>query len=265
MQFFIVTFRETLEAAIIIGLIFSMLRVFGVQKKKKRFIILWIILGIIMSFLFSVGFERIFGGFEGKVEKIYEWVLMFLACGLITQFLIWTNSNFKNIGKKIKKSVEKIVTNGQLSMLSILAFASVVREWVETVIFFNALNFSLASNDSWYAIAGVFGAIAVSYVLFFSIKKIDISKVLQYTNVLFILVAWGLLAHGIVELQWAGVLPTIIKPVFDLSSVLSEKEGIWAILKAALSYDANPSLIAFVAYVSYLIWFGYYFFVRKKS
>jgi len=53
---------------------------------------------------------------------------MVLASIMITQFLIWTNANFKNIGKNIKKSVENIVSSGQLWMLSILAFASVVRE-----------------------------------------------------------------------------------------------------------------------------------------
>jgi len=53
MSIFIVTFRETLEAAIIIGLIFSMLKVFGVENKKKRYISLGIILGIIMSFFFA--------------------------------------------------------------------------------------------------------------------------------------------------------------------------------------------------------------------
>jgi high-affinity Fe2+/Pb2+ permease len=53
MAIFIVTFRETLEAAIIIGLIFSMLNVFGVEKKRKRYITIGIVLGIIMSFFFA--------------------------------------------------------------------------------------------------------------------------------------------------------------------------------------------------------------------
>lgn len=265
MAIFIVTFRETLEAAIIIGLIFSMLKVFGVEKKRKRYITIWIVFGILMSFFFAAGFEYFFWGFEWKTEKIYEWILMLLACLMITQFLIWTNNNFKNIWKQVKKSIENIVSTWQLWMLSILAFASVVREWVETVIFLNALNFSLISSDIWLALGGVIGAIGVSYILFFSIQKINIAKVLKVTNVMFILVAWWLLAHSIVEFQGAGVIPTIMKPVFDLSSILSEKEGIGAILKAGLSYDANPSLIAFLAYISYLIWFGYYFFGRKKT
>lgn len=78
---------------------------------------------------------------------------MIVACAMITQFLIWTNNNFKNIGKQIKKTVENIVSSGQLWMLSILAFASVVREGVETVIFLNALEFSLISSDIWLALA----------------------------------------------------------------------------------------------------------------
>ena len=264
MDIFIVTFRETLEAAIIIGLIFSMLRVFWVQKKRKRYISLGIVAWIIMSFLFAYLFQKIFWWFSGATEKLYEWILMLIACAMITQFLVWSNANFKNIWKKIKSTVESIVTSWQLWMLSILAFASVVREWVETVIFLNALNFSFWNmSDIIWALWGIIGAILISYILFFTIQKINISKVLSYTNVLFILVAGGLLAHGIVELQWAGVFPVVIKPFFDLSSILSESEWIGAILKAWFSYDANPSLIAFLAWLMYLGWFGYYFFGRK--
>jgi len=114
---------------------------------------------------------------------------MLVACIMITQFLIWTNKNFQNIGKKIKKSVEHIISTNQLWMLSFLAFASVVREGVETVIFLNALNFSLVSFDIWLALSGIVAAIGISYILFFTIQKINIKKVLRYTNILFILVA----------------------------------------------------------------------------
>ncbi len=265
MDFFIITFRETLEAAIIIGLIFSMLKLLWVKKKKKRYISVWIILWIIMSFVFAIWFEKIFWGFTGKVEKIYEWILMIVACAMITQFIIWTNANFKDIWKTMKNNIEKIITSKQLWILSILAFVSVVREWVETVIFFNALDFSLASNDSLYAIAGIIGAIIISYFLFFTIKKINIAKVLRYTNLLFIVIAGWLLAHGIVEFQWANIIPTFVKPLFDLSNFLSEKEWVWAIFKAAFSYDANPSLIAFTAHITYIIAFWYYYFLRKKK
>jgi len=265
MGIFIVTFRETLEAAIIIGLIFSMLKVFGVERHKKRYITLWVVAGVIMSFFFAGGFQYFFWGFDGTSEKIYEGILMLVACIMITQFLIWTNMNFRNIWKKIKKSVENIVTTNQLWMLSILAFASVVREWVETVIFLNALDFSFSGADIWLALWWIFAAIIISYILYFTIQKVNVAKVLRVTNILFILIAGWLLAHSIVEFQWAGVLPTIVKPLFDISGVLSESQWLGAILKAWFSYDANPSLIAFVAWLMYLCGFGWYFFGRKKS
>jgi high-affinity iron transporter len=264
MAIFIVTFRETLEAAIIIGLIFSMLKVFWVEKKRKRYITIGIITGIIMSFLFAGGFQYFFWGFTGTTEKVYEGILMLVACAMITQFLIWTNSNFRNIWKKIKKTVQHIVTTNQLWMLSILAFASVVREWVETVIFLNALDFSFEGSDIWLALWWIITAIALSYILYFTIQKVNISKVLRVTNVMFILIAAWLLAHWIVEFQWAGVLPTILKPLFDLSWILSESEWFWAILKAGLSYDANPSLIAFAAWLLYISGFTWYFYRKKK-
>ena len=128
---------------------------------------------------------------------------MLVACLMITHFLVWTNAHFKNIGNTIKKTIKHIISTNQLWILSILAFTSVVREGVETVIFFHALDFSLFSNDIWFACAGILAAIGVAYILFFTIQKIPVRRVLQYTNWVFVLVAAGLLAHGIVELQGA--------------------------------------------------------------
>ena len=64
MDIFIITFRETLEAAIIIGLIFSMLNVFNVKSRRKRYITIGVILGIVMSFIFAWLFHVFFGGFS---------------------------------------------------------------------------------------------------------------------------------------------------------------------------------------------------------
>ncbi len=264
MGIFLVTFRETLEAAIIIGVIFSLLRVFQTPKNTTIYIIGGIVLWVIMSFFFAAGFEYFFGNFQGRQEEIFEWILMLVASAMITQFLIWTNNHFKHIWVKIKNSLEYIITSWQIWMLSLLVFVSVLREWVETVIFLRALDFRFTNSDIWLALSGIFAAIGVSYAISFGLKKMNFAKILRITNILFVLLAGGLLAHGIVELQSAGVLPTFVKPLFDLSDVLSEKEWLWAILKSALSYDANPSLLAFAAYMLYITGMWTYFYMKKR-
>ena len=190
---------------------------------------------------------------------------MFIAFIMISHLLLWSNKNSSKIKSQIKTKVKNAIMKKELLILFIIAFVSVVREWVETVIFLNALDLSLNTSSMTLWILGIVSAIALSFVIFLSLKKIKISYLFKFTNFLLLLIAWGLLAHSIVEFQWAWILPTFIKPLFDLSAVLSEKEWIGSFLKAMFSYDANPSLIAVIAYITYMVWFSSILYkVNKK-
>lgn len=262
MTTFIITFRETLEAALIVGLLLSLVNAFYKKFWKAHLYIIYAVFAwVVFSFIFSFLFDTLFWGFEGKTEKVYEWFLMIAAFLMISHLLLWTNKNSKKIAEQIKQKVETALLKSELWVITAIAFFSVVREGVETVIFLNALNTSTESGSIFIWILWVIIAIILSCILFFSLKKINISAIFKTTNVLLLLIAAGLLAHGIVEFQWAGVLPTFVKPLFDLSWILSESEWIGSFLKAMFGYDANPSLIAVIAYVAYL---GSFPFLLKK-
>lgn len=266
MSAFIITLRETLEAAIIIGIIFSLLKAFGIGWNRKIYVIYGIVLWIIFSFLFSFAIDSLFWEFEWKIEKIYEGVLMLLAAAMITHFIIWTNTHFRNIGTKLKKWIQLSLESWKIWVLTILAFISVIREWVETVIFLKSAEFAGLSGGIFYALGWFFSACTIAIALFFIIKSINVSNVIKATNIIFVLLWAGLLSHAVSEFEWAWILPKIIKPLFDLNSTfLSEKTGIWALLKAALSYDADPSLLAFSLYLGYIFIISYILVSRRRE
>lgn len=254
MAAFIITFRETLEAALIVGLLLSLVNIYY-QKYGKwhTYIVSWVITGIVLSFLFAFWFYYFFWGFEWKVEKLYEWILMIVAFAMITHLLVWTNRNAKKIQESMKSKVSKALEKSELWVLFVIATLTVSREWVETVIFMNALDIGVEPQNVVFWLLGILGALFLSCVMFFGLKKINISKVFAISNTLLLFIAAWLLAHGIVEFQGAWVLPTYIKPLFDISSYLSESEWIWSFFKAMFWYDANPSLLAVIAYTSFLI------------
>ena len=78
------------------------------------------------------------------------------------------------------------------------------------------------------------------------------------TNVLLILFAAGLVAHGIHEFNEAGIIPSVIDHVWDINHILDENSLQGQILKALFGYNGNPSLTEILAYISYflLIWLG---------
>ncbi len=249
---FLITFRESLEAAVIVGILLAVLRTMG-QSKRSIFIWSGAGVGIILSLIFAWVFKTFLGGFEGAAEEIYEGIMMLFAAGLITHLLFWMQKHSHQIKESLERKVTDILERKELWLLFFLACFSVLREGVETVIFLQAISLQSDSVFAfWAASVGCLAAIILAIAIFWSSKSISPKKFFQATSVFLVFVAAGLLAHAIVEFQGAGVLPTLIKPVFDLSGVLSESEGLGAILKALFGYDANPSLIALIAYGGFL-------------
>ncbi len=245
---FIIPFRECLEAGVVVGILLSVLTALNAHSQRRH---VWygVAAGVVCSVAFAWGFARFAGGFGGATEKVYEGALMLFACGLITHMVFWMKGLAKGLRSRMHTQVEGILERNTLLALTGISFAAVVREGVETVIFFQALDVSLAAPQSLLAaVLGVVAAVLLSYAIYVGSTWLSEKAVFQLSGVLLLFIAGGLLAHGIVEFQGANVMPTIIKPLFDVSHILSEKEGIGAILKAVFGYDANPSLLAVIAY-----------------
>lgn len=262
---FLITFREGLEAAMIIGILLSTLEFLNAYK--HRFFI-WggVLLGLVGSVLFAWIFHTFFGDYSGTNEKIYEGILMTVAAGIIVHLVFWMKQYAKNIRENIKNKVKFHIERNELIALGTLAFVSVAREGIETVIFLNALWVqSEGSVTIVSAFLGILAAVLLAFGIFKGSKKVSIGYFFQGTTLLLVFVAAGLIAHAVVEFQGAQLIPTIQKPIYDLSSVISEEEGIGSFLKALFGYDANPSLIAVIAYISVLFWLLPSMFIKKKK
>ena len=250
---YLITFREGLEAALIVGILLACAKAL---KMPKAQLYIWggVAMGLILSLIFAWGFSLLVGGFEGAIEKIYEGLLMLGAAVLITHLVVWMRHRGKDIQDRLNKKIEQSVAGGTLWMVGLIAMMSVVREGVETVIFFQALM-AQAGGDAPIisGVLGVFSAVLLAVVIFYTTKKVPVKSFFHFTAYFLTLIAAGLLAHGVVELQGAGWLPTFVKPLYDLSFVLPEGEGFGALLKAGFGYDANPSLVAVLVYVFYLV------------
>jgi high-affinity iron transporter len=89
--------------------------------------------------------------------------------------------------------------------------------------------------------------------LFASTTQLNLRSFFQITSVLLILFAAGLLSHGIHEFNEAGLIPTIVNPLWDINHILDEKSVFGSILKALFGYNGNPSLTEVLAYLGYFV------------
>lgn len=257
---FIITFRETLEAALIIGIILAYL----VKIKKTKYnniVYLGVSSAIVASLLGAFLFNHLAGGFTGTAEKIFEGIAMLVGAVLLTFMILWMMKQKHIVTEMHQKIQTKLEDRHKIGLFS-LVFISVLREGIETVIFLGAASFISAENGLMGAISGIIAAIVLGYFMFVASKKINLKKFFNWTSVLLILFAAGLFAHGIHEFQEAQIVPTYVEHVWDINPPLNadgsypalhERGTIGSIAKGLLGYNGNPSLIEVLSYLAYLL------------
>ncbi len=258
---FIITFRETLEAALIVGIILAYL-VKTKEEKYNPIVYIAVVSAIGASIIGAFLFNALAGGFEGRAEQLFEGISMLFAAFLLTFMILWMMKQ-KHIVAELHEKVSTELKERHKFGLFSLVFISVLREGIETVIFLGAASFIAAgSNSAIGAILGIIGAIIIGYLLFVLSKKINIKKFFNITSVLLILFAAGLVAHGIHEFEEAGVIPIVVEHVWDINPpqnpdgsypALHENGAIGSILKGLLGYNGNPSLTEVLSYFAYII------------
>ncbi len=250
-QSLIITFRETLEVALIVGIILSYL-VRIKQTKYNNAVYMGVIFGVFASIIGAWLFINLAGGFTGRAEQIFEGVTMLVGALLLTTMILWMMKQ-KHITQELEQSVTAKLNEAHKFGLFSLVFTAVLREGIETVIFLGAASFTSASNNLLGALAGITAAIFLGYAIFVGSMKINLKKFFNITSILLILFAAGLVAHGVHEFEEAGIIPIVIEHVWDINSILNEDGFIGSILKGLFGYNSNPSLIEILSYFIYII------------
>ena len=265
----LITFREGLEAALIIGIILAYLVSTG---NRDRFKPVWIgtALAVVVSLVAGAAIYFSAGQLEGRGEAIFEGIATLTAAGVLTWMIFWMRKQAINIKRHLHAQIQSALGSGSTLGLLGIAFVAVVREGIETVLFlFAAVRVSESAVSS--AVGGILGlaiAVAVGYSIYKGTSKLNLSTFFKVTGLLLILFAAGLLAHGIHELQEAGIIPVVIEHVWDINYVLHESSVIGRFLAAIFGYNANPSLLEVIAYFIFLVFtLVSYFYpsMRKKN
>ncbi len=260
---FLITFREVLEAALVVGIVLGYLARTG-QRRYSRFVYLGVAAGIGASVLAAWLFTSLAGGFEGRAEQIFEGVTMLLGAVLLTTMILWMMQQ-RHVASELERRVAAEVAEAHPFGLFFLVFVAVLREGVETVIFLGAAGLGSTENNLLGALAGLVAAVLLGYAIFAGSARVNLKTFFNVTSVLLILFAAGLVTHGVHELQEAGIVPTVIEHVWDLNPplnpdgsypLLHEQGHIGSFLRALFGYSASPSLVEVLSYVAYLALVG---------
>jgi high-affinity iron transporter len=248
----VLSLREGLEAALILGIVLGTLHKVGQDAHKRA---LWIGVGaaIAVSLGVGLGLTQMGSRLEGISEEIFEGTTMFLAAGVLTWAIFWMRSQADRRRQTLKTGVEYAVRQSRWG-IAVLAFIAVVREGIELSLFLTASALSAGiSNTMLGAIVGILLAVGLGWGTYHRLIKLNLRTFFQVTGAVLIVFAAGLIGHGIHEFIEAGWIPGLISPLWNLDPLLPESSWLGQILTALFGYQSSPSLTELLGYLAYVV------------
>ena len=249
---FVITLREGTEAALVIGIMAAYLGKVG-RKDLYRYLYIGTTAAVAASILVAL----IFGELYKVSGEAFEGIAALSAVTVLTCMIFWMAKHSREIKSELHEKVNSIISSKRVFGIAGLAFLSVFREGVETVLF---LGGTLAASSLNNVMTGMLlGAVTTAVfagLMFKGMYMLDLRKFFKYTGFILILFAAGLMGQATHALQTASILPGTIA-AWDTSKVLSESSVIGSLFSALFGYSSQPSVLQVIFYFTYLALIGY--------
>lgn len=268
---FLIGLREGLEAALVVSILIAY-----VVKTDRRHLIGRIWLGVAAAVVISLGFGAAltFGprGLTFEAQELIGGLLSIVAVGFVTWMIFWMAGAAKNISGELRHRVDAAADRSP-NMLIVVAMLAVGREGLETALFlWAATRSATAAGESSVvpllgALLGLAVAVLLGYLMYRGALRINLTKFFTVTGALLIVIAAGVLAYGIHDLQEAGVLPGLHSLAFDVSAYIVPSSMLGTLLKGIFNFSPATTWLEFIVWWAYVLPVGFLFWrtMRKPT
>ena len=247
----VIVFREVLEAALIIGIIAAATR--GMPH-RARWIVIGILAGIAGSALVAALTGQISELAEGSGQELFNASVLGLAVLMLAWHNIWMSRHAKELVREAKQiGVDVGSGEREMSTLAIVIALAVLREGSETVLFLYGVIVSGQQSSSTIfagATTGLLLGAAAGFALYAGFVRIPAKWFFSATSGLILFLAASMASQMARFLIQADKLPSLASPAWDTSDLLSDHSPFGVLLHVLIGYDARPSGMQVVFYLS---------------
>jgi len=257
---YLIGLREGLEAALVVSILVAYLVKSG-HADRLRPIWLGVAGAVALSLLFGafLTFSSSRLGFEA--QERFGGTLSIIAVGFVTWMVFWMRRTARHLKRELHGRMDAALALGS-GALVVTAFLAVGREGLETSLFiWSAVQATGESTQPVLGAAlGLLTAVALGYLFYKGAVRINLAKFFTWTGAALIVVAAGVLAYGIHDLQEAGTLPGLRSLAFDVSSAVPPESWYGTLLKGTVNFTATTTWLQAVAWTVYIVTVGVFFF-----
>src|SRR5579864_6573083 len=218
LQAFIVTLREGVEAALIVGITLAYLTKIGrIDLRKSVFAALG------AAFVGSIGVAVLVSRLHLNEDIVEGWVMLAAAFFVITMIIFMMRTGKKMKGE-IEGKLESLASQSSRIGVFLFVFLMVMREGVETVLILSAVTLNSTELLGFLGtLLGVIAAIAFGVMFVKGSVRINLQKFFRVTTVILWFVAAQLIISGLHELSENGVLPSSKQEMALIGPIVSKE------------------------------------------
>ncbi|KNY07286.1 high-affinity Fe2+/Pb2+ permease [Microbacterium sp. GCS4] len=285
---FLIGLREGLEAALVVGILVAYLRRLGRKDALPR---MWAGVGLAIALALGIGAILTFGAYSltFEAQELIGGLMSLLAVGMVTWMIFWMQKAGRTMKATLEGGIDRALTQGGIWALVAIGFVSVAREGIETTLLLWSMvqSFGDAPSALLGAVLGLLTAVLVGWLLARGAVRLDLRRFFLWTSGFLVVVAAGVLAYAVMDLQEAGALPgpfTALAPVdaltgavatgwsafpfgwaFDVSAVIAPGQTLATILQATIGFMPRMTWLQVVAWAAYMLVVGFLFVRGVRS
>lgn len=254
----LIVLRESLEAALLIGIIAAATR--GLVGRNR-----WILFGVLAGLLGAVVvaglMEQIANFADGGGQELFNAMVLGVAVCMLAWHNIWMASHAAEMVRDARQvGVDVADGRRELSAIAIVIALAVLREGAETVLFLYGIATSPETrllDLVGGGLLGCAGGCLIGFIVYAGLVRIPLRRLFSITEFLLLFLAAGLasqMARLLIQADW---LPSLASPLWDTSWLLSGSSALGSTLHILIGYDARPTGTQVVFYLATLCLIGF--------
>ncbi|CAB4701443.1 MAG: high-affinity Fe2+/Pb2+ permease [Actinobacteria bacterium] len=255
---FLIGLREGLEASLVVSILVAYL-----IKTDRRHLLPQIWVGIAAALgvctAVTVGLGLLERQLTFKSQELIGGVLSIVAVGFVTWMIFWMAGAARTMSAELRGQVDR-AADGSRWGLVLVAVLAVGREGLETTLFLYTATRQATSGGETStaepiiaAALGIATAVVLGYLMFRGALSINLTVFFRWTGAFLVIVAAGVLAYGIHDLQEAGVLPGLNTLAFDVSEQIPPGSWYGTLLKGVFNFSPATTVLEAAAWVLYAV------------
>ncbi|MFG2666717.1 iron uptake transporter permease EfeU [Streptomyces sp. NPDC048387] len=262
---YLIGLREGLEASLVVCILVAYLVKTG---NSRRLSPVWAGVGIAVALSLAFGALLQFGSstLTFQAKEALGGSLSVLSVALVTWMVFWMRRTARHLKSELQDKLDAALAIGT-GALVITSFFAVGREGLETSLFiWTAVQ---ATGDGVRPLVGALLGLATSVLLgwlfYKGALKINLAKFFRWTGAMLVIVAAGVLAYGIHDLQEADLLPGLHSLAFDISATIPPDSWYGTLLKGVLNFQPDPTVLQTTVWALYVVPVMLVFLLPERS